>query len=47
MKDAFILRLPPEAKERLTGIAKKIGIPLHALILSILWEYAEGRKING
>ena len=46
MKDTFVLRLPPEAKENLVSMAKKIGIPLHSLILHILWEYAERSGIN-
>lgn len=39
MKDTFLLRLPVELKEWLTGDAESRGISLTALITYILSEY--------
>jgi predicted DNA-binding protein len=33
------LRLPFELHERISKIAEKQGIPINALIVTVLWEY--------
>lgn len=42
-KDAvrFTLRLTSELKDRLEGSGKRMGISLNALVVQILWDWAE------
>lgn len=41
MKKSLFLRCPPELKEKLRKEAERAGLSLNALIVSVLWRYAE------
>ena len=47
MKEGFLLRMPPRLKEIIAARAQEIGISINALILQILWAYAEGGNEDG
>lgn len=48
-KDAerFTLRLPAELKEKLTEQSVRMGISLNALVVQLLWQWAEGKEGRG
>lgn len=47
MKEPFVLRIPPETKEKLTQKAAEVGISLNSYILQIFhWFLNEGGAEN-
>lgn len=42
----ILIRAPKELKDFLQERAKKIGIPLNALILQILWQWEEKENLK-
>ena len=42
----ILIRAPKELKQVIQNEARRRGIPMNALILQILWDYADRRNIE-
>lgn len=43
-RERFTLRMPTRLYEMLQGEADKLGVSINAMVLNILWEWAEENK---